>query len=125
MNPRPPKVRSIALYRDVEATLNAISDLGKFPAEVRCSSPEAAIRWRQRAHTTRRIMQEQEEARIGLPAGTGSSMYDALIFSLSGSAVVVTLRDTSVKLVVDGKVIPVTQNDELEALINEPGNAID
>lgn len=125
MTPRTPKVRSIALYRDVEATLDTVVALGKFPAEVRCPSPEAAIRWRQRAHTTRRILQEQEEARIGLPSGTGSSMYDSLVFSLSESSVWIALRETNVKVLVDGKVISVEQNDELEALINEPGNAID
>lgn len=97
--------RSIALYRDIEALLDTAIRLDQWPALVELASPRAATRWAFRANLFRSIMREQEEARLNLPSGTGSSQYDHLGFRVVGSDVDIRPRVVEATLRVNGQVV--------------------
>lgn len=98
--------RSLALFRDVEPVLATIFAHETFPARVTCVDFKAAVRWRQRASQFRVRQREQEEVRLGLPSGTGSSPYDLFVFKIEENEVVVTLREVALSLEIGGQKVP-------------------
>lgn len=122
MTKRQPRPRSIALFRDIADVFDTVLAKGVFPAEVRLPSPKQAIKWAHRAHTFRSILREQEEHAQGLSPGTGSSIYDPFLLQVDGEIVKVSLRDSTVRLLVGGEEVAITsvQDYEKEFGLDDP-----
>lgn len=119
MPKRPP---SLALFRDVERTLQTIARHNEFPAKIRCRTTKAAIHWTHRAHTYRARLREVEEFDMHLAPGSGSSPYDEWKFRAEEEFVIVEPREQAVELLLHDEVVPieaVLTEDEAEEALNE------
>lgn len=89
-------------YQDVEAILDTILRNGE-PAEVKFDSHNEALSWRHRAHRFRSAVRQNEELRLGLVTGAGSSKYDVLRMTLAGPIVKISFHTANAKLVIGGQ----------------------
>lgn len=109
-----PRPRSTALFRDIGDTLDTIVAHDRWPALVRLDSNKAAIKWAHRAHTFRSILREQEEHRLGLLPGTGTSIYDNLLLAVRDNEVHISQRSNLVHLIIEGEEVPVSPAVSIE-----------
>lgn len=103
--------RSLGAYTDVRAVLDTVLRHGTFPATYSCATKAAAVRWTHRANYFRVLCRNIEEHRHGLPHGTGTSVYDALVLSVDEATVVIRKEDSTPGiLVIDGEPTEVRSN---------------
>jgi len=108
-----PIAKHEAAYADVRAVIETAVRHESWPATVTCATPKAATTWRARAHAFRTFLRSREEALHTLPPGTGTCIYDNLVFTLDGHQVIISIRDTGVRLEINGAEVEVVAENEL------------
>lgn len=119
--PRKKGPRSIALYRDVQDALDTILRHDQYPAQLKFDTNNQATRWAFRAHTFRSVLREQEEWRLSLPKGTGSSLYDNFLIQIREETVIISMRTIEAKLIIAGEEVPISHEPSLEEFNEEEG----
>ncbi len=103
--------RSPGAYADIAAVLDTVLRHDQWPATYSCATPAAAHHWRHRANYFRSIMRRIEEERLGLPHGTGTSIYDGIVIAIAAETIILRKRESSAGiLVIDGEVIDASPN---------------
>lgn len=105
--------KHISAYRDIERVLDTALRHDTWPVTYSTGSEKAAIRWRARANSFRTLLRTIEEERLELHKGSGSSIYDDLIFRISDSLVIIERRPAESTLVVGDRVVPALSDEEL------------
>lgn len=111
--------KSLAAFKDIEQVLDTVLRHDLYPARRVCTSAKAAINWRARANTFRAVLRKQEESRLDLAPGLGSSIYDDLVLSILPSepkVVVIAKRSDGGALEIDGEVVSPVSDRELYAV---------
>lgn len=111
-------MKSRATYADVEAILDTALRMNSWPAYVVSESYAAAVVWRSRASKFRVLCRTEEETRLGLPPGQGTSIYDHLIFTIDRNEAKVGIQPRPVSattLHVAGQAIAAKSDRELNA----------
>lgn len=85
-----PAPKSLGAYDDIRQVLDAALRMDKWPVVYTLQSVGAATHWRQRANAFRVRLRQIEELQQSLPKGTGTSPYDGLSFSLTGTSITIT-----------------------------------
>jgi hypothetical protein len=115
---RPRNPTNLTAYSDVKGVLETAMRIGQWPARYSLSSKADAIRWRHRANTFRSALRKNEEIRLDLPVGTGTSEYDALVFRLDDCQVIIDLQVPKGTLEIGGQIVEV--EDETSLLPDMP-----
>lgn len=104
-----------AAYADVQAILDTVLRTDKWPATFSLSTPAAAQYWRMRAYSLRALLRRQEEQRLGVRSGLGTSDYDLLVFTLDGRTVIINQQATESPglLICGGEPIEVEANPQV------------
>lgn len=93
-------------YQDVRLVLQ--NALGLMPQEVRYTlgSEKEAFAFRHRCNRYRHALRKEEEKRHELPEGTGTSLYDSMLFTTAGPTVIIRQAIASGILSVGDEIIP-------------------
>lgn len=111
--------RHPSAYADIEAVLDTamrnlqVAEKGH-TLRFECPTRAKAVTWRLRANTFRSVLRRLEEERLSLSPGSGTSIYDSLVFGISGMAVTIRLRQVEGHLVSGDDVLPIKAEKEME-----------
>jgi len=76
------KLRDLTQFIDIKEVLDTCLRHEEWPVEYTLETSGAAISWRTRAHRYRKALQHNEEQRLKLVSGAGTSIYDNLILRI-------------------------------------------
>lgn len=109
-----PHPKTLAAYADIKRILDiaVLKATPKSPLTYELKSPSAAIYWRHRANYYRTLCRKREEILHAQPAGTGTSPYDHLKFSVSGNQVLISPHEPEGMLSLDGEILETTMYDQ-------------
>ena len=112
------KTKSLAAYVHIRQVLDTLLNRNQWPAYYRLPSKGQATSWRQQANYFRTVYRQNEEHRLGLPEGTGTSPWDHLIIRAAKHDPAIVEIDERInigELIIGDEVVeldPVTPTDE-------------
>ena len=110
-----PPSKSLSAYNDVSIVLDVILARDQYPANYTLSDAGRARNWTHRANAFRLLLRKMEEHDHGLPPGTGTSIYDGLVFSPQDETVIITKRISEGVLSFGDEIVDPTAEEDIEA----------